>query len=98
DRTVTGVQTCALPICIRIGSHEAGRDAVDGNAIRSQFVRKLAREMDQSSFGGGVGLYPGQADVESRPAGNRHDPALSSAFHPAEIGRASCRERVEMRG
>src|SRR5207248_8557297 len=56
DRTVTGVQTCALPIC------------------RRPHTRREAR---------------------SRPAPAPRPQRARSRRTPAEIGRASCRERVE---
>src|SRR2546430_15816310 len=67
DLTVTGVQTCALPIC--------GRELAVGGCQRA-------------TAGQGCG-------------GQRGDPGRteSSSFHvfpPTEIGRASCRERVEI--
>src|SRR2546427_10685376 len=60
DLTVTGVQTCALPICF--DQHE--EEVAD------------VRENDPAPHGGGHGEDP-QED-------------------PEEIGRASCRERVEI--
>src|SRR5207245_6073594 len=67
DATVTGVQTCALPIC-------AGRP----RGVRGE--------------DGGTGVQAGRAAGEVPPVPFRPD------GRPSEIGRASCRERVERRG
>src|SRR5207245_4361915 len=82
--TVTGVQTCALPISCR---PRAGRKSLDAMAAtfaqlavgttEVQVAQTLSREMEQRGAPGG-GL------VQFGP---------SSAL-PHEIGRASCRDRV----
>src|SRR5690606_40617665 len=81
DFHVTGVQTCALPISGG-GVHGGGR-VRRGTAVRPASRRR-----------GGV---PGD---RTRPVDDRADlrrtrQALAAARGGAEIGRASCRERVE---
>src|SRR5207245_8098914 len=90
DATVTGVQTCALPICAARGApgaaclaHPPGERAL---AARGPEARGAPR-------------------ARRRPAGRRPDSALvdlAVAFLPLaglrEIGRASCREAVEVAG
>src|SRR5437867_11493591 len=74
DRTVTGVQTCALPI-----SRVPGHVEPDGDGPRRRSVG--ARH--------------------DRDAGDRRDllPVVAAALPAAgEIGRASCRERVWIKG
>src|SRR5687767_15187769 len=76
DKLVTGVQTCALPICGPLG---AGRG--DG-AVRRRRPRPS--------------LPAAPATRHRRPAGGRRADLLlpDAPADPAEIGRASCRERV----
>src|SRR5437867_10373548 len=64
DRTVTGVQTCALPISVRAPPHPVQRVLLQRKSSRLRVLR---------------------AGPRIRPCGDRSD----------EIGRASCRERVE---
>src|SRR5207248_7030644 len=78
DRTVTGFQTCALPISTafsspRLRQDRPRRDRVDENAV--------ARQLERERFG--------QADDARLRHVIRQEP---------EIGRASCRERVESSG
>src|SRR5438034_9577707 len=63
DHCVTGVQTCALPIC---GSPQAA------SAAETSRTRRSTRA-------------PATSEADDRCAGGRA---------PAQIGRASCRERV----
>src|SRR5437867_13272961 len=69
DRTVTGVQTCALPICPRA-------------TIRSRSARCSAHRGSR------------RPRARRRPAWRRA--TSSSRSRRREIGRASCRERVEV--
>src|SRR5688572_33249515 len=77
DLTVTGVQTCALPISPRETSASSGRTPYDLET-RSRLIRLLMQApcwCDCSS------------DLDDLGPGDR-----------AEIGRASCRERVRVTG
>src|SRR5699024_11987812 len=79
DRNVTGVQTCALPICRVQRRGDVGGPGVgvlDGGAGR---------------VGAGGGHLVGVAALV-REGTQRGDQA------PVQIGRASCRERVESGG
>src|SRR5207248_7935568 len=80
DRTVTGVQTCALPIWV--GSYHS-RSA--GPTGPSTTVRTAARAMGSGPGGGGSGRRP------PRQIGRRVD-APAAGQLGVEIGRASCRE------
>src|SRR5207248_5983189 len=82
DRTVTGVQTCALPICddhLAIGGGHGER--------RHLRVGNSGEDVLQNG-----GARPAPAPLPSRQV------RPASAFGVAEIGRASCRERVEISG
>src|SRR5207248_5339488 len=91
DRTVTGVQTCALPIS---NSHARGRigreveprraarqDAFELGADLVDVVRPGNRREDELAALGGF-------------AGAREE--RETLHRPQEIGRASCRERGEV--
>src|SRR5438270_11944645 len=75
DLTVTGVQTCALPI-LAIGGPEEPQ-----TRLRSMLGQDLTEA-----------LIPEPVEVDLSSA---NETAVGDAV--AEIGRASCRERVEMR-
>src|SRR5207248_8412670 len=83
DRTVTGVQTCALPICQILG--RAGFEIMDPNIVGHAAAI----------------MFPGPELAEN--AVERHFRIVrrkgreSAAWHRhlLQIGRASCRERVE---
>src|SRR5437763_11982266 len=77
DTSVTGVQTCALPICGLTNFAEFGisRDELVGPSHKAKFVRPRHVAM-----------------ARARETGASF-PKIGKAF---EIGRASCRERVEM--
>src|SRR5688572_473967 len=87
DLTVTGVQTCALPISaasVADGDHQAAAEAIVGLAL---VVADEHAGLDQLVLAEGregalelVAAVGGEADSEARDGG--------------EIGRASCRERV----
>src|SRR3712207_8999521 len=79
DIGVTGVQTCALPICDRgrVGPGEPlPRHAVAGE----RGLRRPAR-------GRPVSHWPAERAALGAAC-------VRAAFHPVQIGRASCRERV----
>src|SRR5699024_11357958 len=84
DRNVTGVQTCALPICIYFVSNIN----LDGREIRHEAGKK----------GGGLTLGPEagrlhHADGLSAGVPEVLGHRVSSSPAVTEIGRASCRER-----
>src|SRR5690606_39944879 len=79
DCHVTGLQTCALPICLRCGRDGQWRCAPAAPRQRSPDPRSLL-----SLSGDHVGL------VESPP---REDRSLEHLEVRREIGRASCRAR-----
>src|SRR5699024_11893607 len=83
-RTVTGVQTCALPISGQQRRHEqAGRDGQHADAELSELARDRQRHRDDTALGGGIGRLPDLA-VIGRDRG--------------ESGSASCRESRESPG
>src|SRR5690606_40000025 len=82
DFHVTGVQTCALPISFR--------GLACGTAVLSG---GRARRSDLARQGLGVGEY--RARGQSALAAGRAASATAAFRGRAEIGRASCRERVE---
>src|SRR5205085_8190765 len=78
DLTVTGVQTCALPISVFLGGDQgAGCAVVEGRGVTGGDTAALPEDRAQlrQALGRGVGARP-----------------------LVEIGRASCRERVEISG
>src|SRR5690606_39632313 len=77
DFHVTGVQTCALPIC-RLDV-DVARTALDGS---------LDQQVDQLDDGCGLGRPPQRAQLlRTRRLCTRARPPIA-----VEIGRASCRE------
>src|SRR5437867_10874370 len=76
DRTVTGVQTCALPIW-RHGNRENRQPAVAGRPLLADRRACVSRGRQRRSLGR---CRRGFAHAEAQRA---------------EIGRASCRERVK---
>src|SRR5207245_8181257 len=85
DATVTGVQTCALPISSSFGSRRSGAGACDARRGRKAGRQRLenlkpadrVRAVDSKSHAGRTG----------------HTPLCAPA--PRQIGRASCRGRQE---
>src|SRR5205085_5682983 len=91
DLTVTGVQTCALPICGR------PRDGPPADSRKLAVIRaagrrgagpRRPRRVLNSSQGGGLVELRGRTAVVTGGASGIG----------REIGRASCRERVEWSG
>src|SRR3546814_4623384 len=76
---VTGVQTCALPICQIQGFFDIPTDNPAAVAGLAQALLALGR-MDEA-----------EAALAGLPEDKAGDPAIAKA---KEIGRASCRERV----
>src|SRR5699024_11835796 len=81
DRNVTGVQTCALPIFGQLAHGEYS--SVAGRLL---LAADLLREQQAPQFSGGFSARP--PDLSGQ--------LLEHTEELAEIGRASCRERVEM--
>src|SRR5205807_4147754 len=96
DYKVTGVQTCALPICGSDSHLGLGPRLQTGN-LSHQFVAVL----DFFALDGGDGVTNFEASLVGRAS--RHnvlngDASIHSVDTSNEIGRASCRERVEIEG
>src|SRR5438874_1465767 len=87
DLYVTGVQTCALPICV-LGGISTGQDITVAIAVKpTSSIRSPRHSID---------LDGNPVIVETF---GRHDPCVGIRATPIaeamlEIGRASCRERV----
>src|SRR5437016_8513079 len=83
DRSVTGVQTCALPICAGGALFvlcENGEAKALSDDFSSSSRRRSGRDVSNQPFSRG-GSYRSRRDARSFHAQN-------------QIGRASCRERV----
>src|SRR5205085_7233078 len=95
DLTVTGVQTCALPIC-----HAAGRSRLSARAVAHLRPRAALALSGAPArrHPGGVSQSPAPSGAPLSPAGGPR-PLLSWGLAVGhrirQIGRASCRERVE---
>src|SRR5205823_11461015 len=96
DKLVTGVQTCALPICehnvFRSAELEASARYI-GSSAALYFTQypEIARAEDLRAEAGWV---DGVAAIAVfRPASS-----IRPAYFIRKIGRASCRERVESSG
>src|SRR5438094_7082357 len=88
DRTVTGVQTYALPISSRRLPFHL-RDFVPGPAARCVRMRASTHRLARPRRDGAA-LAPGRARREPRLVGRGGRP-------DRQIGRASCRERGSIR-
>src|SRR5206468_9083583 len=94
DLIVTGVQTCALPICdprVSAPSHERTAEArlmvpFQYN-VRSLFVRKVTTIATAIGIAFVVFVFAGALML-------RHGIAQALTASARQIGRASCRERV----
>src|SRR5699024_11326619 len=88
DRNVTGVQTCALPICIDEVAPELGK------LLAPRVMEALGTPLEAYGKAAIVGLNGeiehGSALIHTLKFGNFFRDAAS------EIGRASCRERGEI--
>src|SRR5690606_40641620 len=84
DFHVTGVQTCALPICLRAASRAAS-EGRRSPSITSSTYRRASLYTHALAYSLGT---PSLA--ASIPMSN----TIRSQMYPPEIGRASCRERV----
>src|SRR5207248_5924715 len=81
DRTVTGVQTCALPISSRRTARSVRRAS---STSRTERAPRLKANSDASALR--------LAAPRSEPS--KRSTRSAAAFRSLEIGRASCRERV----
>src|SRR5207248_3664174 len=93
DRTVTGVQTCALPISMQSDVERMQHEPARGHAvIRLEMARVVPAERGDAIAA---------LDAELSQAGHETTGALEAfavvVAKQREIGRASCRERVEKR-
>src|SRR5207248_5496575 len=91
-RTVTGVQTCALPICGNLKGDEPARDD-DPEHLRQVAQRVLRLHVLQHDVG--EDLVEGVVREEGEVVAGVHVVPATVAV-PVEIGRASCRERGEL--
>src|SRR2546430_10470127 len=87
DWIVTGVQTCALPICA----------AADRRSCT--FPRRILPGMTPDRIAGADDKVPSRLPRREAARSRkfhqlRHPPSLCARYFPSEIGRASCRERV----
>src|SRR5207249_7691977 len=91
DRNVTGVQTCALPIFVDAAdSGLAGVDPADAE-------RCFADTLDKTKVAGKVVLCKRGVNPRIEKSKNVKDAGGVGMILYNEIGRASCRERVEKR-
>src|SRR5207244_9800374 len=97
DDLVTGVQTCALPIWFGGHHPNAIRRAVElGDGFIGAGSASTAAFLDEVKLLRGV-LEEAGRDPATFPLGKRVYIAVDRDRARAEIGRASCRERVESR-
>src|SRR5205085_5736153 len=96
DWTVSGVQTCALPISLLVQRHDpvarlerARRGPREQRRVEQ--VVDLAHERHARAAGG-------QGALEAAGGVEAAESAAGYSDVPGQIGRASCRERVEDRG
>src|SRR5437867_6869330 len=80
DRTVTGVQTCALPILPGLGKRSA--DGIPAQIPLQRALRPHGVRQDPIALGASDGW--------------RASPRPRGAGQASQIGRAYCRERVEV--
>src|SRR5699024_11237325 len=96
DRNVTGVQTCALPIYMRIGIPAEIMNRESRVAATPASVSSLVQDGYEVFFQAGAGAGANFSDEEYQQAGANVVDSAQEAWESAEIGRASCREREEM--
>src|SRR5207248_3671125 len=93
DRTVTGVQTCALPICPRIPLAEV----VFANTYKVYSTvsgRRFVSDLRDAQAKGYISKTPHYTSLSRYLENPTLTPFLKLLIE--EIGRASCRERVYM--
>src|SRR5207249_8782818 len=76
DRNVTGVQTCALPICVAVDPNAADQQLTNFDKSQDPLRDRLIQLMGEQKK-----VQESVSKIEAQYA---------------EIGRASCRERVEI--
>src|SRR5207244_7202960 len=86
DDLVTGVQTCALPICENYRRAFDGFDAARIARYRPSRVRRLLAN---------PGIVRNRLKIRAAIVNAKAFLAVQKEFGSFEIGRASCRERVE---
>src|SRR5699024_12058913 len=96
DRNVTGVQTCALPISIFF-INKIDQNGFDLSTVYQDIKEKLSAEIVIKQK---VELYPNMC-VTNFTESEQWDTVIEGnddllEKYMSEIGRASCRERVEM--
>src|SRR5262249_59825937 len=95
--SVTGVQTCALPICCPGDARPGG----DRRVRVADLVRPRSRGRRAAgprAAGGGVVAARRAAHLAGGPPARAGGPSRRGRRFATEIGRASCRERVGMSG
>src|SRR5699024_11611982 len=86
DRNVTGVQTCALPICSPLSR---------STTMKTQLRTRTATVISAGAIG--LLALSGCSSMGSDSGGSESENSESqSDSGKSEIGRASCRERVEI--
>src|SRR5207248_8536253 len=98
DRTVTGVQTCALPISeteLAAGGSYHFRTNGEYHLLNPLTISKLQHAVRQSSFKT-FQEYTDLIDEQSRSMATLR--SLLQVRKAEQIGRASCRERGEVAG
>src|SRR5207249_8706351 len=92
DRNVTGVQTCALPICLLVQRHDHDHPQVVAVHLGGQILQPVEVGVAVA----GTNVFQVEAD-----AGHSAAAETTDQFHRevlTEIGRASCRERGYITG
>src|SRR5205807_5042113 len=93
DYKVTGVQTCALPICIRqITARTVDFGATDGPMTDEQLKAAPGELFHVPTV---VGAVVATYNLPGNPK-LRFTPEILADIFFGKIGRASCRERVEI--
>src|SRR5699024_11725620 len=90
DRNVTGVQTCALPICV------PGEDA-QGTELAVDFLRQATEDQSRKISGKVLVIGGGNVAVDCARTAARFGAGqvrmVCLESRETKIGRASCRER-----
>src|SRR5207245_7398962 len=94
DATVTGVQTCALPICAGIAK-EAAMEG-DARSTTHPIQQPIATEAEANSAFDDITYKKGQSFLRMLESFLGEEVFRDGIRSYIEIGRASCRERVEI--